>query len=150
MMATWIAWRDFAEAAPDLANFGRRRLRAGVAYLGTARGAGLPRVHPVQPIVSEQRLMSFMFPTSPKAHDLRRDGRYALHSMVADTSGTGGEFMVRGMARLVDDAAVRTEAAEAGFRPRDEYILFELSITHALATEYVDGEPRYRRWDRAG
>ncbi|MGH2405330.1 MAG: pyridoxamine 5'-phosphate oxidase family protein, partial [bacterium] len=51
-----------------------------MAYLATLRGDGAPRVHPVTPIVGEGRLFLFMEPTSPKGHDLRRDGRYALHS----------------------------------------------------------------------
>ncbi len=145
----WTSWADFCSAAPDLAAFGRPRLRsAQVAYLATIRDDLLPRVHPVAPIVSERRLMLFMLPTSPKAHDLRRDGRYALHSAVADTDGSNGEFLVRGRARLIDDPGIRDEAAAAGYEPRAEYILFELGIEFALATEYEDGSPKYRRWAR--
>ena len=147
---TWLGWGEFAARAPELAAFGAQRLDGTVAYLGTVTGDRLPRVHPVQAIVSPHRLMLFMFPTSPKAHDLQRDGRYALHTSVPDTDGTGGEFLVRGRARQTDDVQIRAEATRFGFEPRPVYILFELSVEDALANEYVDGEPNYRRWRPTG
>lgn len=50
-----------------MAEFGKQRFQSGVAYLGTLRADGSPRIHPVTPIVSE-RLFLFMEPTSPKEH----------------------------------------------------------------------------------
>jgi len=45
-------WGEFAEAAPALAAFGEERFRAAeVAYLGTVRADGSPRVHPFTPIL---------------------------------------------------------------------------------------------------
>jgi hypothetical protein len=147
MPAKWTSWADFREAAPELAEFGEERLSGRApAYLGTVRGKALPRVHPVQPIVSRNRLMLFMFPSSPKAHDLQKDGRFGLHTAVADNDGSNGEFFLRGRAHLVTDEAVRAEAAEWGYKPRPEYILFELGIEQAVANEYQNGEPSYRRW----
>ena len=105
-------WGGFAEAQPELARFGEERLGRGVAYLGTARPDGSPRIHPVTPIIGEGRLFIFMEPTSPKGTDLRRDGRYALHSLVTDADGTGGEFLVRGRATPVEDDATRAIAAQ--------------------------------------
>jgi len=70
-------------------------------------------VHPVTPILGAGRLFVFMEPTSPKGHDLRRDGRYALHSAVRDTEGSNGEFIVTGKARLVSDPQTRAVAAAA-------------------------------------
>ena len=52
---------DFADADAELAAFGRQRLTSGVAYLATVRDERLPRVHPIQPIVSDHRLLVFMF-----------------------------------------------------------------------------------------
>lgn len=148
MADDWVDWARFAELEPQLAEFGAARLSGRVSYLATVRDRGLPRVHPIQAIVSARRLMTFMLPTSPKGHDLRRDGRYGLHTAVSDTDGTGGEFMVRGRAQPVDDREIRREAADAGFTPQDDYVLFELSVEQALANEYVDGQPSYRRWPR--
>lgn len=147
MPTRWTSWADFRAAAPELAEFGKERLTGSApAYLATVRGGGLPRVHPVQPIVSPSRLVVFMFPSSPKAHDLQNDGRFGLHSAVADNDGSDGEFFLRGRARLVTDEAVRAEATEWGYEPRPEYILFELGLEQAVANEYQDGRPTYTRW----
>jgi hypothetical protein len=143
-MATWEA---FATEAPELAGFGEERLKAGVAYLGTVRGDGSPRVHPVTPIVGHGRLFLFMEPTSPKGRDLRRDGRYALHSLVTDQAGSAGEFYLRGRAVPVDDQETRRLAAEAAsYSPADRYVLFELGIDGAVSTVYREGGSERRRW----
>jgi hypothetical protein len=147
MPDTWATWADFSAAEPELAKFGKVRLTGSApSYLATVRGEALPRVHPVQPIVSPSRLLLFMFPTSPKARDLQKDGRFGLHCAVADNDGSGGEFFLRGRARQVTDDAARAEATEWGYEPRPEYILFELGLEQAVANEYQDGSPTYRRW----
>src|SRR5438874_11794155 len=101
------SWTSFANAAPELAAFGAARLAGQVAYLATVRANGAPRVHPVTPIIGEGHLFLFMEPTSPKGKDLQRDGRYALHCAVSDSSGASGEFSVTGQARLVTDSETR-------------------------------------------
>ena len=75
------SWKEFAQQAPELAAFGKTRFQSEVAYLGTLRADGGPRVHPVTPIIGEQ-LFLFMEPTSPKGKDLQRDPRYTLHCSV--------------------------------------------------------------------
>ena len=140
-------WHEFAAAHPDLAALGAKRFEGGVAYLATVRPDGGPRVHPVTPILGAGRLFVFMEPTSPKGHDLRRDGRYALHAAVSDAGGTGGEFLLTGRAVLVDDPTTRAlAAAAASYAPADRYTLFELSVDSALGTVYQDGQPVRQRW----
>jgi hypothetical protein len=56
------SWKNFTQQAPELAEFGAARFASGVAYLGTIRPDGGPRVHPVTPIIGEQ-LFLFMEPT---------------------------------------------------------------------------------------
>ena len=91
-----------------------------------------------------------MEPTSPKGGDLRRDGRYALHCSVSDSSGAGGEFNVTGRANLVDDGETRALAAQlASYRPADRYILFELTVDSAASTVYADEQTVRQRWKRA-
>lgn len=53
------SWLEFAQQAPALADFGKGRFAAGVAYLGTLRPDGGPRVHPVTPIIGEQPSLTF-------------------------------------------------------------------------------------------
>jgi len=103
----------------------------------------------VTPIIGQGHLFLFMEPTSPKGHDLRRDGRYALHSAVSDSGGTSGEFYIAGSAGLVDDPDKRALASQlASYAPADRYILFELSIDSAASTVYQDGEPVRQHWRR--
>lgn len=146
-----MSWRDFALGAPDLAGAAAGRIASGsVAYLATVSADGRPRVHPVSPVISsDDRLFVFMEPTSPKGHDLRRDGRFALHSAVEDVFGTGGEVFVRGVAAAVEDPADRRVAADAYLTvPEERYVLFELGVEDVLVTMYVDGVPSRRRWRR--
>ncbi|NDJ35173.1 MAG: pyridoxamine 5'-phosphate oxidase [Chloroflexi bacterium] len=144
-------WRDFEAAAPDLAAFGKARFNGSVAYLATIRKDGSPRVHPITPIIGHGHLFVFMFPDSPKGHDLRRDPRYALHCGVEDSDGGGGEFIVHGRATPVEDPAVRALAVDASsYTPKAVYVLFDLGIQRVLATRYVDGDPVRHRWSAGG
>lgn len=129
-----------------MAAFGEARFRSGVAYLGTLRADGSPRVHPVTPIVGDQ-LFLFMEPTSPKGKDLLRDGRYTMHCSVADSNGGEGEFYVRGRATLADDPRLREQAVLASsYAPQDRYILFVLTVESAFMNTYQDGKSHARRW----
>jgi hypothetical protein len=140
------SWSEFAREAPDIAAFGAARFGSGVAYLGTLRKDGSPRVHPVTPIIGEQ-LYLFMEPTSPKGKDLRRDARYTLHCSVADMSGGEGEFYVTGKAVQTSDPVVRAQAVEAApYSAGEQYILFILSVETAFMNQYVDGASSPRRW----
>jgi hypothetical protein len=141
------SWREFAQQAPEIAAYGEARFRRGVAYLGTVREDGSPRVHPVTPILGEQ-LFLFMEPTSPKGKDLQRDPRYTLHCAVEDSSGGEGEFYVRGQATLITDPTVRAQAVQASsYKPAERYILFQFSVEFAFMNQYIDGTPTPRRWE---
>ncbi|HLY27602.1 MAG TPA: pyridoxamine 5'-phosphate oxidase family protein [Aggregatilineales bacterium] len=140
------SWAEFSRKAPDFAEFGRTRFQSGVAYLGTLRADGSPRVHPVTPIIGEQ-LYLFMDPTSPKGKELQRDPRYILHCAVEDMNGGGGEFYVRGRATLTGDPLIREQAIRAAsYVPQERYILFTLSIEFAFMNTYVGGKANPRRW----
>jgi hypothetical protein len=139
-------WKEFAQQAPELAAFGEARFSKGVAYLGTIREDGGPRVHPVTPIIGEQ-LYLFMEPTSPKGKDLQRDARYTLHCAVEDSSGGGGEFYVRGRGTFSDDPLVREQAVKASsYKPADRYIVFVFTVEFAFMNTYTNGTPTVRRW----
>lgn len=143
-------WFQFAEAAPELAAFGRRQLERRIAYLATIRNDGSPRVHPVSPFFADDHLFVYMEPTSPKRHDLRRDQRFALHCAVEDNSGGDGEFLISGLALEITDEEMRRRAFEgaaaSGYTPQERYIVFELGITSATATIYEAGEVKRAKW----
>jgi hypothetical protein len=145
-MATWS---EFMTAAPSLAEHARRlfyRTETGEALLATVRGDGLPRTHPINLAVMEDRLVAFITP-SPKAVDLAQDGRYSLHNH-QDPSAPD-EIQLRGRARSIDDEATRARfAASWYFETTDEYRLFEFLIDRALLGERGpdDWPPRYTSW----
>lgn len=78
-----VTWKEFAAAAPDLAGLGQAQLNqfsVGLAFLATIRLDGAPRLHPVCPVISDDRLFVLVTAASPKRRDLLRDGRYALQT----------------------------------------------------------------------
>jgi len=145
-----MSWNELAAGSPEMAEFGEKCFASEVAYLATVKKDGAPRVHPVTPIIGEGRLFLFMESTSPKGHDLQRDGRYALHCSVADSGGGQGEFLISGTAQLIESDATRSIAVKhASYTPSDKYILFELAIDTAFSTEYDDdGTPNRARWEK--
>ncbi len=142
-----MSWRIFEVQAPEIAAFGSARLNGKVAYLATIRKDGSPRVHPFTPIIGEGHFFAFMEPTSPKGHDLNRDGRFAIHCSVTDTSGESGEFIITGKAKQIHDPELRALATNvSSYVPAERYILFEFDIESAALTEYKEGEPVRDRW----
>src|SRR5688572_17470568 len=140
------SWAEFAQQAPEIAAFGKERLLSAVAYLGTVRPDGGPRVHPVTPIIGDQ-LYLFMEPNSPKGKDLARDPRYALHCAVADDSGGEGEFYVRGLGALSTDPEVRQQAVTvSSYAPADRYILFVFTVEFAFMKRYGESISAPQRW----
>jgi hypothetical protein len=130
-----------------MAEFGLKRLEYRVMYLATVRKNGYPRVHPFTPFVASGRLFAFMEPTSPKGRDLKRDGLYAMHSLVTDMNGTNGEFTITGRAQLVTDLATRSSAVKGcPYSPKGRYICFEFKIEECMINTYVDGVPNTKQW----
>ena len=80
--------------------------RIGLGFLGTTRQDGGPRVHPICPLVTDDGLYAFIVP-GPKREDLRRDGRYALHSETFPPPRHDDAFYVTGRAVFVEDARLR-------------------------------------------
>jgi hypothetical protein len=137
-----VAWQAFAAAAPALAETGRGLLTqfgVGLAFLATVRGDGGPRVHPVCPVLSEERLFVLITPGSPKRADLARDGRYALQTFPQPKPGSD-EFYLAGVARFVADPSTRQAVLrDARHQANDAEVLFELRIERAM----------YTRWEHA-
>jgi hypothetical protein len=142
-----LTWAEFEIAAPEKARFGAQRMSERVMYVGTVRKSGYPRVHPFTPFVSSGHLFAFMEPSSPKAHDLKRDGKYTIHSLVKDWNGTEGEFSITGRAILVENPKVRSLAASGcPYTPAERYICFEFFVEECLTNHYVEGKPQFARW----
>ena len=144
-----MSWKTLEDGNPDLAAFGAARLHGQVAYLATVRKDGAPRVHPMTPIIGEGHFFVFMEPTSPKGHDLQRDGRFAIHCSVANTDGGNGEFAISGKAQLIDDPKLRALAVRlCPYTPAERYILFEFDPERAASTVYAEDRTMRQEWKR--
>ena len=146
-----VSWGEFETEEPQMAAAGRRLLYRrgdGEGFLTTVAGQGLPRTHPINVGVIGDRLLAFVQDQSAKAKDLQVDGRYALHAH--QDPNEPHEFLLRGRAYLVEDSAVRADAAgQWFFNVSDAYPLYELLIEHAVFGERGDPNewpPRYRSW----
>jgi pyridoxamine 5'-phosphate oxidase-like protein len=135
-----VTWKNFAAAEPDLAAIGRQLLfqfKVGLAFLATVRRDGAPRLHPVCPVLSNDRLFVLVTEASPKRHDLLRDGRYALQTFPQPKPGSD-EFYIAGKALLVDDHAARSGILRDAKHMADaSETAFELWIDRVM----------YTRWD---
>lgn len=144
------SWDVFAGAEPGLAAKGLALLdeRGGEGLLATVAANGIPRIHPLNVGVRDGRLLVFVQGHSAKARDLETDQHYALHAHVDPRRPH--ELLVRGRARLVSDAGVRSAATgDWYFSVDDDYPLYELLIDHVLLGERDsadDWPPRYRSW----
>ena len=81
-----------------------------------------------------------MYATSPKVADLQRDPRFALHSMMDNDDGVGGEFALHAAGRRESAIPARSPPpiapiGELTDRPR--LVLFELGVDDVV----IDGVP---------
>lgn len=143
-------WHDLETHDRELASIARRLLTVpgvGFGYLATVALDGSPRIHPVNPLWIDGDLAVFVVP-SPKLHDLRRDGRYALHSTGAE--GVDDELCVFGRATFPEDAALRARAVAAYHGPvADDHVLALLRIDKVLWSHFTSPPtwpPTYRVW----
>jgi Pyridoxamine 5'-phosphate oxidase len=154
-----LTWAEFAAQEPQMAASGRALLYqyggVGLAFLGTVRPDGGPRVHPMCPILHRDGLYALLIP-GPKRGDLHRDPRYALHCFPPEDNENA--FYLTGTARPVADDGVRREVASAFLAERSwaspppgfaEQELFEFLVERALLTTttgHGDHDPRHRVW----
>ena len=151
-MATWA---DFEADAPEIAAMGRDlmyRSGEGEALLITVRGDAPPRAHPVNAGVVDGHLYTFVQAKSAKRRDLDEDGRFAVHTHLDPQ--VPHEFMLRGHARQVEDAALRDSVAKDWFfNVDDSYPLYELMVEHAVLGKRPsvdDWPPVYSSWSEGG
>lgn len=141
-------WAAFEEAAPELAQLGRKIVeRDQVVLVGTIRRDGSPRISPVEPDIANGRLYLGMMWQSYKALDLQRDPRCTVHSLVKDRLGTGGELKLHGRAIEIADLDERALYRQViyeriGWKPEEpEFHLFAFDIVSGGSFIY---EKEYR------
>ena len=150
-MATW---NEFETDAPDIAEAGKKLLYqfgVGLAFLATLRKDGAPRLHPICPTVVDGHLYALIGP-SPKRGDLKRDGRYALHTF--PPTDVDDEFLVMGRAISIDSKAVadkvRADLVGRGMTSTNDEDPFEFHIESVMHAKYPGGHgtwpPKYSIW----
>ena len=155
-MATWS---EMSIVRPDLASVGRELLYqvgVGLAFLSTVRSDGGPRLNPMCPVLTDDRIFALIV-SGPKCADLQRDGRYAMHSFPCDTNEDA--FMITGRAEIVTDGKVRALVVAQFLAERSgltmteadmiDSTLFEFAIDRVLLTRttgHGDPKPMHTVW----
>lgn len=143
------SWTDLERDAPELASLVRQRVVDRTSYLATVTKSGGPRVHPVTLRLHLDQPFVRMYPTSPKARDLQREARFALHSQV-DSSGTGSEIYLVGQATVVtDEEWVRGALAPLSDPDPSRYIVFAFELDDMKVVVYENDQPIVTRWRRS-
>jgi hypothetical protein len=155
-MRKTVPWHHFEAVRPAIAAAGKRLLIQGdhhaSAYLATVAPTGVPRVHPVFPVLAEGELWLFIVNLSPKYRDLQDNPWIALHSLPAPEGAE--EFHLRGSADEIVDSERRAAIMAAtngqqGAHPFEA--LFRVRIHSALHTRWqhwgtAQAWPDYHKW----
>jgi Pyridoxamine 5'-phosphate oxidase len=98
------SWSVFEAAAPELAKQVRARFDAHThKTLATVRSDGSPRISGTETEIIDGELWIGSMWQARKAHDLRRDPRFALHSGSDDPPDWIGDAKVAGIAEEITD-----------------------------------------------
>jgi len=150
-----VAWSEFAEQAPRIAEvFVRRHAATGnLCLLGTTRADGYPRISPLEPRIVDGRLVLAGMPGTVKFRDLGRDGRFCLHTATVDRHVSEGDVKLWGIADDVQDPELHQRFAKnlyaetgldlrgEGFRP-----FYVGTLTGASSIEIEDGTLVITSW----
>jgi pyridoxamine 5'-phosphate oxidase-like protein len=139
-------WEEFAAQEPELARLGQRILsKYGIAYLGTVRADGGPRVCPVSPVILAGHAYLGVMPDTPKRRDLDRDGRFTLHALPGPDDA---EVSITGVARRIgaDRVEELIRTAPPNVRIARDTFMYELDLERVNCTLFEDpGEGRRPR-----
>ncbi len=150
-----VAWQDFAEEAPHIAEIFRRRHAAtgNLCLLATLRSDGYPRISPLEPRIFEGLLVLVGMPDTHKFRDLGRDPRFSLHTATIDAQVGDGDAKLWGLARDVQDLDLQARWAEdlfqeSGFDLRGQRFdpFYVGDLTGGSSLELVDGRLRITIW----
>lgn len=150
-----VAWEDFAEEAPRIAEvFARRHAATGnLCLLATLRSDGYPRISPMEPSIFEGQLVLVGMPNTTKFRDLGRDPRFCLHTATVDPYVGEGDAKVWGEAQNLQDEHLHERFAAKVFddggpdlRGQDLDPFYVADLTSASSIEFADGQLRVTIW----
>lgn len=150
-----VAWHEFAEEAPRIAEvFVRRHTATGnLCLLATLRSDGYPRISPMEPRIFEGRLLIVGMPHTAKFRDLGRDARFCLHTATVDPYVRHGDVKLWGEAQNLQDRDLHERFAnhlleEAGLDLRGQEFdpFYVADLTGASSIEVRDGQLTITIW----
>jgi hypothetical protein len=150
-----VAWTDFAEQAPRIAEiFLRRHAAAGrLCLLATTRSDGYPRISPMEPWIFDGRLVLVGMPGTTKFRDLGRDPRFCLHTATIDPNVGDGDVKLWGEVEDVQDRDLHRRFAETLYEQTgldlrgQEFSPFYVGdLTSASSIEYENGQLTITIW----
>ena len=133
-------WGRLAAGAPAIADGARAFLEARKHLtLATLRPDGAPRISGIEVQILDDDLWLGCMWRSPKALDLQRDPRFALHSPSIDPPEWAGDAKVAGRAVESDDYNTKARiVAAAGGAPPGPFHLFRLDIDEVVVITLGD------------
>jgi len=149
-----MKWSEIADREPKLGTIAADRLIGPrVLLVGTTRRDGSARISGVEPLVMDGELWLSMMCGSAKAHDLARDPRIVLHSVVTGPEAAT-EIKLRGMVRTETSRDTQQRyadqvAAELGWCPvPGEFTLFAVDVGDVTYIGYdqATGAQHVARW----
>jgi Pyridoxamine 5'-phosphate oxidase len=150
-----VAWKDFTQEAPRIAEvFVRRHAATGnLCMLATLRSDGSPRISPMEPRILQGHLVLVGMPGTLKFRDLTRDPRFSLHTATVDTYVSDGDAKLWGEVRNVPDRDLHAAFAEdlfaqAGLDLRGRKLdpFFVADIAGASSVGFEDGQLTITIW----
>jgi hypothetical protein len=150
-----VAWHDFAEQAPRIAEvFVRRHAATGnLCLLATTRSDGYPRISPMEPRVFEGLLVLVGMPGTTKFRDLARDPRFCLHTATVDPYVGDGDAKLWGEVTNLQDESLHTRFADdlfqaSGLDLRGQRFdpFYVADLTSASSVEFADSRLTITIW----
>ena len=149
-MATW---EQLAEMAPAVAADAQGFLQVGKHLtLATLRRDGAPRISGIEVQIRDGELWFGSMWQSPKAKDLQRDPRFALHSASLSPPEWVGDAKVSGRAVEIDDEDEKARTVDAaGGAPPGPFHLFRAELDEVIVVRLGDPEDHLAvtRWTPA-
>ena len=150
-----VDWEQFTREAPGIAEvFVRRHSATGnLCMLATLRADGSPRISPMEPRISDGRLVLVGMPNTSKFRDLERDPRFELHTATVDPYVGDGDAKVWGEARNLQDRDFHARFTkdlfdESGMDLRAQEFdpFFVGDLAGASSVEFRDGQLTITTW----
>ncbi|MET9360904.1 pyridoxamine 5'-phosphate oxidase family protein [Streptomyces sp. NPDC006632] len=142
-----MSWAQFREVETPFASAAEARFKKYKHHvLATLRKDGSPRVTGLEVEFQDGELWLGMMPGSMKAHDLRRDPRFAVQANPGpDAEMADGDVRISGRAVEVTDPAVTARFASQ-VEPPEPFHLFRAELTEVVRTDVENDDLVVRVW----